>query len=197
MYCSASQGIASLNSAWLMAGSDKRLTITAWPESAAATRARLMRNVSNTASTASMTAVGTAAAPSWRLPSGIGASPAATRDQPLRPRLRTTAFTALDPMSRPTTGGRNDAPKPMAASLRASLMPDLRVRAYVAQLPGFRSGRALSRSAETGGISQGADKNVIRDTNCRRRGSGPIAPAKIDNFSLGTYHFGLPFLRSG
>ena len=64
MYCSASQGIASLSSAWLIAGSDRRLTMTAWPERAAATRARRRRSESSSWLTASLTAVGSAAAPS-------------------------------------------------------------------------------------------------------------------------------------
>src|SRR5262245_52915062 len=138
-----------------------------------------MRSVSKTASTASTTAVGTAAAPSCRLPSAIGASPAATRDQPLRPFFRTTALTALDPISRPTTGGRNAAPKPMAASLRARLMPDLTYRADKRHLAGFRGVTVLTRSAETGGISQDAHKNVIADTNCRWSGFGRKRAANI------------------
>ena len=40
MYCSASHGIASVSSAWLIAGSDRRLTMTAWPDNALATVAR-------------------------------------------------------------------------------------------------------------------------------------------------------------
>ena len=93
MYCSASQGIASFNSAWLIDGSDSRLTMTAWPESALATRARFILSESSRRLTASLTAAGSLAAPSCMLPSGSGVSPAATSDQPARPRLRATALT--------------------------------------------------------------------------------------------------------
>ena len=56
-------------------------------------------------------------------PSGSEASPAATRDHPLRFRRRQTAFTALDPMSTPTVEGRRSEPSIMTAGCRARLMP--------------------------------------------------------------------------
>jgi hypothetical protein len=85
----------------------------------------------------------------------------------------------------------------MAASLRASLMPDLSDRTNVALMADFRGRRPLSRFAETLGKPPKADKNVIASTNCRWPRFREIRLGQIDNFSLDTYDFGLPFLGSG
>ena len=83
MYCSASQGIASASSASLIAGSESRLTMTAWPASALVTVARRKPSESSSCFTVWLTSVGSATAPSWMQPSGTEASPAARSDQPL------------------------------------------------------------------------------------------------------------------
>ena len=76
-------------------------------------------------------------------------------------------------------------------------MPDLRDRANVAQMAGFIGTSAVSRFAESLRNLAKCDKNVIASTNCRWRGFLAIGPGQIDNFSLDTYDFGLPFLGSG
>src|SRR5262249_48957845 len=79
------------------------LTITALPESDAATSLVLNWLFSNTRRMASATAEPSMIAPSTMLSGGTGSMPKATTFQALPDGLSSTALTALDPMSRPTT----------------------------------------------------------------------------------------------
>src|SRR3954471_23735456 len=80
------------------------LTITALPDSDAATSFVLKALFSNRRRIASATAAPSMIAPSTMLSGGTGSAPNAdTRNAPLPAGLSSTALTALEPMSRPTT----------------------------------------------------------------------------------------------
>src|SRR5205807_5734501 len=79
------------------------LTMTALPESEAATSFDLNALLSNRRRIASATAVPSMIAPSTMLSGGMGSMPNAATLKPLPTAFNSTAFTALDPMSSPTT----------------------------------------------------------------------------------------------
>src|SRR6185436_17431911 len=104
MYCSASQKIDSSSSDAVITGSVIFLTITAFPESEAQTSFAL--NVllcSNTRRIASATAPASMMAPSTIESGGTGSLPNAATRNPFPEGFSSTALTALDPMSSPTT----------------------------------------------------------------------------------------------
>ena len=86
-----------------MTGSAIFLTITALPDSDAATSLVLNAFDSKTRLMASATAAPSMIAPSTMLSGGIGSVPYAATRKPLPAALSSTALTALDPMSSPTT----------------------------------------------------------------------------------------------
>src|SRR5436190_15981091 len=104
MYCSASHWIDSPSSASVIAGRLIFLTMTALPESDAATSFVLNALFENRRLMASATALLSMMAPSTMLSGGTGSEPKATTLYPLPAGLISTALTALDPMSSPTTG---------------------------------------------------------------------------------------------
>ena len=132
MYCSASQVIELASSPSVIAGSVIFLTITALPESDAATSRFLMPSRSKSRRMASATAVPSMMAPSTMVSAGSGSMPKATTFQPLPEAFSSTALTALDPISSPTTGFcfRNSTPTSprSGTSLRLGLMPNAQVR---------------------------------------------------------------------
>src|SRR4030095_7497478 len=104
MYCSASQKIDSANSDSVITGSVIFLTMTALPESEAQTSLALNALLcSKTRRIASATAPASMMAPSTIESGGTGSLPNAATRNPFPDGLSSTAFTALDPMSSPTT----------------------------------------------------------------------------------------------
>src|SRR6185503_17269265 len=104
MYCSASQKIDSANSDSVITGSVIFLTITALPESEAQTSFALNDLLcSKTRRIASATAPASMMAPSTIESGGTGSLPNAATRNPFPDGFSSTAFTALDPMSSPTT----------------------------------------------------------------------------------------------
>src|SRR4051794_14100739 len=102
MYCSASQEIVSLSSAAVITGRLIFLTMTALPDSEAATSLVLIPRVSYRRGSASDPRSSSMMAPSTMLSVGIGSVPNADTLKPLPTARSSTALTALDPMSRPT-----------------------------------------------------------------------------------------------
>src|SRR5262245_23371508 len=108
------------------------LTMTALPESDAATSFDLKALFSKSRLIESATAVPSMIAPSTMLSGGIGSMAKATTLKLLPTGLSSTALTALDPMSRPTTAF--DFPKPNTVmSLKQVRHPQSR---YQPQLAG-------------------------------------------------------------
>src|SRR5947208_1250965 len=103
MYCSASQKIDSASSASVITGRLIFLTMTAFPDSDAATSLLLNVLLSKSRRIASATAAPSMMAPSTMLSGGIGSLANAATLYVLPTALSSTALTALDPMSRPTT----------------------------------------------------------------------------------------------
>src|SRR5262245_28501571 len=103
MYCSASQKIDSSSSAGVMTGSEIFLTMTALPDSDATTSLVLNAFDSKTRRIASATAVPSMMAPSTMLSGGTGSAPKAATRNPFPAGFSSTALTALEPISRPTT----------------------------------------------------------------------------------------------
>src|SRR5688572_3338115 len=104
MYCSASQKIDSANSDSVITGSVIFLTITALPESEAQTSFALNALLcSKTRRIASATAPASMMAPSTIESGGTGSLPNAATRNPFPDGFSSTALTALDPMSSPTT----------------------------------------------------------------------------------------------
>src|SRR5262245_1097574 len=104
MYCSASHWIDSLSSASVIAGRLIFLTMTAFPDRDAATSLVLNALFENRRLMESATALLSMMAPSTILSGGTGSEPNATTLCPLPAGLSSTALTALEPISRPTTG---------------------------------------------------------------------------------------------
>src|SRR5438270_1982252 len=104
MYCSASHWIDSPSAASVMAGRLIFLTMTALPEREAATSLVLNALLEKRRLMASATALLSMMAPSTMLSGGTGSEPNAATFHPFPAGLSSTALTALDPMSRPTTG---------------------------------------------------------------------------------------------
>src|SRR3954465_14272636 len=103
MYCSASQKIDSASSASVITGRLIFLTITALPESDAATSLHLKALFWNRRRIASATAVPSMIAPSTMLSGGAGSLAKAATLYDFPAAFSSTALTALDPMSSPTT----------------------------------------------------------------------------------------------
>src|ERR1043166_450198 len=104
MYCSASQEIDSASSLSVITGSVIFFTMTAFPDNEAQTSLPLKAAFwSNTRRIASDTAPASMMAPSTIASVGPGSEPNAAMRYPLPAGLSSTAFTALDPMSSPTT----------------------------------------------------------------------------------------------
>src|SRR6266478_5939304 len=110
MYCSASQIMDSASSDSVITGRLIFLTMTAFPDSEAATSFVLKALFSNNRRIASATAAPSMMAPSTMLSGGTDSMANATTLKPLPTAFSSTALTALDPMSRPTTPF--DLPKP-------------------------------------------------------------------------------------
>src|SRR4029450_5214887 len=105
MYCSASQWIESASSASVITGNAIFLTITALPDSEATTSFALKRLVSKMRRIASATVTASMTAPSTIVSGGIDSDAQGTTLKTLDPfGFNSMALTALDPMSRPTTG---------------------------------------------------------------------------------------------
>src|SRR5438132_8052981 len=103
------------------------LTITALPESDAATSLLLKCLFSNNRRIASVTAAPSMMVPSTMLSGGIGSAANAATLKPLPAGFSSTALTALDPMSSPTTAF--DLPRPNTAYvLHAGSLPRRRGR---------------------------------------------------------------------
>src|SRR5215203_4142013 len=104
MYCSASQKIDSSSSDSVITGNVIFLTITAFPESEAQTSLALNDLLcSKTRRIASATAPASMMAPSTIESGGTGSLPNAATRNPFPDGFSSTALTALDPMSSPTT----------------------------------------------------------------------------------------------
>src|SRR5688500_12933714 len=135
MYCSASQTMESASSASVLAGTVIFFTMTALPESDAATSLPLRRLPSNRRRIASATAVPSMIAPSTMLSGGTGSTPQPTTFQaPLPAGPSSTALTSLEAMSRATTGGTR--------RIRVSNAMFLAVRSM--SEPGARSARGMT-----------------------------------------------------
>ena len=104
MYCSASQWIDSASSASVITGRLIFLTMTALPESDATMSRVLIRLPSSRRRIASATAAASMMAPSTMVSPGTGSVPNATTLKDRPDGRSSTALTALDPMSSPTTG---------------------------------------------------------------------------------------------
>ncbi len=102
MYCSASQRIDSLSSAGVITGRLIFFTMTALPESDAATSLVLNALFSNSRLMASVTALPSMIAPSTIASGGTGSVPNAATLNPFPAGFSSTALTALEPMSSPT-----------------------------------------------------------------------------------------------
>ena len=103
MYCSASQWMDSASSAAVMTGRLIFLTMTALPESDAATSLVVKVFCPNNRLIASATATPSTIAPSTMLSGGIGSVAKAVTLNVLPTAFNSTALTALEPMSSPTT----------------------------------------------------------------------------------------------
>src|SRR5688572_6650067 len=93
----------SSSSVAVITGSEIFLTITALPESDAATSLVLKAFDSKTRRIDSATAAPSIMAPSTMLSGGIGSVPKAATRKPFPTAFSSTALTALEPMSSPTT----------------------------------------------------------------------------------------------
>src|SRR6185503_18628314 len=106
MYCSASQWMDSASSSGLICGSEIFLTMTALPETLVATSLVLIFWEVKSRWIASMTAPESMIAPSTIASGGSASIPMLTSwcsAPPLPPDLSSTALTAEDPMSSPTS----------------------------------------------------------------------------------------------
>ena len=106
MYCSASQWIDSASSSWLIWGRLIFLTMTALPETLVATSFVLILWALKRRWIASITAPESMMAPSTIASGGSGSMPMFTSwysAPPLPPGFSSTALTAEEPMSRPTS----------------------------------------------------------------------------------------------
>src|SRR5438270_101711 len=178
MYCSASHRIDSESSASVITGRLIFLTMTALPESEAATSFVLNALFSNRRLIASATAAASIIAPSTMLSGGTGSIANAMTLYPLPAALSSTALTALEPMSRPTTDFDLPRPNTIVSWLKrvrssAKRIPNL-VRTRACQKPAAIAeicdrSRAFGR-APAPGQAQGSVHPVRRHRGpCRRR----------------------------
>src|SRR5712671_1128898 len=166
--------------------------MTALPESEAATSLLLKALFSNRRLMASATAVPSMIAPSTILSGGIGSMPTAVTLNVLPVARNSTALTALDPMSRPTTGldfldrPNTVCPHPQSRYHLRSRGGFAQIRRDLTKSVDLRA--AVSRSPLT--VPSAAD-GTAGGTFCVPRSLIGRSPLRLDSPPKRSYHQGL------